>query len=413
MKLISTVVVWLFYLSTCSAFSQEDQQGQFINTLGVNIHFRSGHIDQLKLIKSAGFRVIRVDMKWEQVEKVKGAYDWSEYDAFIKDLKAVGLRPMFILDYSNRLYEPMFESLNKPYPPRSEVGVRAFSRWAATAAKRYSGENVIWEVWNEPNHKFHWPSTPNVNEYFNLLKATYTAIKSADNQAFVVGPASAGIDWDYLEGLFSLGGLQFLDAVTVHPYRDKEPETVGDSYDRLKRLIADSSLPGKFRPPVVSGEWGYPTHSLGITWQDQAKYIVRMFLTNYFYEIPLSIWYDWRNDGNNFLDKEHNFGILINNGKPKPAFFTFKNMSDQLNGLKLESKVKKDDIYAMTFSGSNGNKTIVVWSAQKGRSYSVALDCASNSLPIVNDLYGSKLPYKCKNEKVDLSLDDGPLYIKF
>lgn len=413
MKVISTLVISIIYLFTTNVFAQEIQQDLFTNSLGVNIHFRSGHIDQLKLIKSAGFSVIRVDMKWEQVEKVKGVYDWSEYDAFIKELKAVGLRPMFILDYSNRLYEPMFEGLNKPYPPRSDVSIRAFSRWAAIAAQRYSGESVIWEVWNEPNHKVHWPSTPNVKEYFNLLKATYTAIKSADKQAIVVGPASAGIDWDYLESLFSLGGLQFLDAVTVHPYRDKEPETVVDSYDRLRKLIASSMGSSKFRPAVVSGEWGYPTHSLGITWQEQAKYIVRMMLTNYFYEIPLSIWYDWRNDGTNFLDKEHNFGILISNGKPKPAFFSFKNMSDHLSGLKFESKEKKDDVYKMTFLDSTANKTVVLWSAQKGRNYGFAFDCASAPLPIIYDLYGSKLPFKCKDDQIDLSLDDGPLYISF
>ena len=54
--------------------------------------------------------------------------------------------------------------------------------------------------------------------------------------------------------------------------------------------------------PIVSSEWGYSTGTVGTAYtpvataQLQGDYLARMMLVNLSQGIPLSIWYDWKND---------------------------------------------------------------------------------------------------------------------
>jgi len=55
-----------------------------------------------------------------------------------------------------------------------------------------------------------------------------------------------------------------------------------------------------------------------------------MFMTNMENAIPLSIWYDWRHDGDDPSEGEHRFGIVrrpyrpdnVPVFEPKPAYLT-------------------------------------------------------------------------------------------
>src|SRR5512141_1548149 len=96
--------------------------------VGVNIHFVTGHEKDLDLIVSAGFKFVRMDFGWGGTERKKGEYDWSGYEELQAHLEQRGLRPIYILDYSNGLYE---EGNASPQHPET---VAAYARWAAAAA---------------------------------------------------------------------------------------------------------------------------------------------------------------------------------------------------------------------------------------------------------------------------------------
>jgi len=74
------------------------------NGLGVNVPFAAGHADSVARIRDTGFRIVRTDLLWAQVERQQGVYDWAPFDGLVADLRAVGLAPLLILDYSNPLY---------------------------------------------------------------------------------------------------------------------------------------------------------------------------------------------------------------------------------------------------------------------------------------------------------------------
>jgi beta-glucosidase/6-phospho-beta-glucosidase/beta-galactosidase len=134
--------------------------------VGVNIHFTRGHERDLDMIAAAGVKFVRMDFAWESIERQEGQYDWSAYDELTANLKKRGLRGLYILDYSNELYEETVVSRNpisgkeqkgvaSPQHPKS---VAAFARWAG-AARHFAGRRIIWEIWNEPNIGF-WKPRP-------------------------------------------------------------------------------------------------------------------------------------------------------------------------------------------------------------------------------------------------------------
>jgi hypothetical protein len=317
--------------------------------LGVNIHFTGAPARDLDMIQAAGFRFIRMDFTWERVEKTKGVYDFAPYDQLTDALEKRGIRPLYILDYSNKLYET-------DRSVRTEEGRKAFARFASAAAKRYRGRGILWELWNEPNIGF-WKPKPDVNDYMALAKAVFPAVKQADPQAVRVAPATSGVPLGYLESCFKQDLLNMVEAVTVHPYRQQPPETAAADYLKLRALIA-RYCPARPDLPILSGEWGYSAVWKDFDEQRQGQYLPRQFLTNLSLGVPVSIWYDWHDDGKDPKNAEHHFGTVTTDYKPKPAYLAMQRLVKALDGMCFVKRVQAaPDDYLLLFS--NGERHVL------------------------------------------------------
>jgi polysaccharide biosynthesis protein PslG len=221
---------------------------------GVNIHFTDAEPGELEALAASGNRFVRMDLAWQGVEREKGEYDFARYDRLVADMSRLKIRILFILDYAHRLYDDGL-------PPRTAEGRLAFARFAAAAAKRYAGKGILWEIWNEPNIKQFWKPQPNAADYCKLALVTIDAMREADPRAFIVGPASSTFPWEFFEVMGEQGVFKKLDAVSVHPYRQANPETAEQDYARL-RLLLHKYLPEK-RLPILSGEWDFRRRGAG------------------------------------------------------------------------------------------------------------------------------------------------------
>ncbi|MHC5055454.1 MAG: cellulase family glycosylhydrolase [Planctomycetota bacterium] len=191
--------------------------------LGTNIHFTGAPARDLDMLRDGGFRFIRMDFVWSRVERERGRYDFKPYDELTDGLEQRGIRALYILDYSNKLYET-------DRSVRTPEGRAAFARFAAAAAARYRGRRILWELWNEPNHHAFWLPRPDVEQYMALAREVLPAIRKADPDATIVAPATSGLPLEFLGGCFERGLLDMVDAVTVHPYRQSPPETALTDY---------------------------------------------------------------------------------------------------------------------------------------------------------------------------------------
>lgn len=332
------------------------------STVGINIHFNRGHERDLDLMAEAGIRIVRMDFGWAGIERKRGEYHWSAYDELTAHLRERQMRPYYILDYSNPLYEETVVSKNPlngeeqrdTASPQHPESIAAFARWAGAAAAHFAGQGIIWEIWNEPNISF-WKPKPDVAQYIALAKAASRAVREADPQAILTGPATSEVPVKFLEAFFSSGILESLDAVSVHPYRNyrKSPETAAEDYKALRELITRYAPAGKKEMPILSGEWGYASHAKGVPPETQACFLVRQQLFNLAQKIPVSIWYDWKNDGSDPTEREQNFGIVTEDLKPKPAFEALRTLTRELSGCKLAVSIAtgRDQDYALLFTG--------------------------------------------------------------
>ncbi len=391
--------------------------------VGVNIHFTRGHERELDLIAAAGFKVIRMDFGWSEIEQKKGAYDWSAYDELTDNLDRRGIRAYYIFDYSNPLYEGTVVAkdpisgrertvLASPQHPES---IAAFARWAAAAAKHFQGRHVIWEIWNEPNISF-WEPKPDANQYTTLALATAKAVRAADPHATIFAPASSEFPWPFLESFLKSGVLEFLDGVSVHPYRppNRSPETAADDFQRLRELIATNALAIQKQPvPIISGEWGYSSNVKGVSPATQADFIARQQLFNLLNGVPVSIWYDWKNDGGDPNENEHNFGTVSQELMPKPAYTAVKTLARELAGFNIGSRCQtasKDD-FVLMMTNSLGETKLAAWTVGEPHHVLIRLQSTpAKGIQIVNN-EGQESKIEIKDDRFALPLGSGPSYV--
>ncbi len=339
-----------------------------------------------------------MDVSWGKAEKAPGQYDFSRYDRLISDLDKLGIRLLFILDYGN----PNYDSGLAPY---TDAGRAAFARFAAALADRYRGKNIIWELWNEPNIDHFWLPKANADDYMAWCKAVVPAMRKVDPNICIVAPALSGFDMPFFDACFQQGLLDLVDGITVHPYRnpDRSPETALDDYHQLALLI-EQFKPADKAIPILSGEWGYS--STRIPRELQGKYIARQWLSNLACGVPISIWYDWHDDGQDAAESEHNFGTVTFDYRPKPAYLAMSTLIRSLHDFTIIGRIGfgEPDDYVLLF-GKGDSVKIAAWTTNPPHSIDLGEDL--HAAKVVNHL-GQPVPVTVGSA---IWIDDAPLYL--
>jgi hypothetical protein len=303
---------------------------------GVNIHLPISRPEVVQMAKA--FDLIRVDLTWSDVEQTPNQYNFTKFDNLVKLLDDSSMGALFIFDYGNPLY-------GNGTAPKTDSSRAAFAKYAVACATHFSGKGIIWEIWNEPN----W-GTYHYGDYAKLVNAVGSEWQRTPvlESEMLIGPATALLETfalGFIENVSKLGALNFLDAISVHPYRCSkcfdnrtDPESVLADYAAVRRIIQQyAPADRKNKISVISGEWGWSTCScpsqaavgtvistplvpcpcIGggtpdtFTQSDQARMLLRSWLTNEASDVKVSIWYDWRNDGANTTLGEDNFGVVV------------------------------------------------------------------------------------------------------
>ncbi|MBS7617531.1 cellulase family glycosylhydrolase [Candidatus Bathyarchaeota archaeon] len=398
---------WLF------AVIEERDFSETIYKFGVNIHFITPREVDLGMMKHAGINLIRMDFLWSEVERERGVYNFREYRRLVDALRERNITALFILDYGNQYYDG-------GVAPYTDTGREAFAKFTLESFREFKGEDVIWELWNEPNLAQFWKPKPNPEDYTRLLKAVHsTAEEIADVK--LVAPGISGFDFTFLEETFKLDVLDCVEAVSIHPYRSASPETVSLEYVMLRETLASYGFSSK---PIISSEWGYCTSgSYGnrVSITIQAEYAVRMFLVNIMNGVNVSVFYDWKDDGTSIQDSEHNFGIIADYeglrsvyGRPmyfiKPAYYAIYTLTLQLNGFYFKGRVKteSEDDYVLVFESKQGVEKYVCWTT--GYKHKIKLNVNIKILEVVK-LYGLKEFYESEDGIYELTLTTSPIFV--
>jgi len=342
----------------------------------------------------------RNDLWWGTIEPKQGQWDWSRADLTVKLFKDNGVQLLGILCYSS--------AWSGGKAPATADEVERFAAYVTATVSRYKDSIKHWEVWNEPNLAEFWSPEPNVSDYATLLKAAYSAAKSADPSAFILGGVTAGVDLRFLDSLFSMGALDFLDGISVHPYQapwDAVPNAP------LVRIPAVSDLCTKYASlpkPIWITEMGLSTEG-GVSEQDQAQYLPKAMLTAASQRnVERVYWFnltDWGPGGR--------FGLCRQDGTPKPSFLAFRQLLIAESGSRHQVMPElSSGVVVHKFSSPKARKqTLVLWSRKGTQKVSVRM-VGLDALLTVQDYLGREvLRSKKVGESIRLTVGESPLYL--
>lgn len=224
---ISALLTGLMLLSSILAFNARAQE---VRRLGVNTTLRT-YGEDIKYLKELGVGAIRVPLQWQFIKMRPGEYDWSNVDRLLKAAQTKRIDVLFTIRTTFAVKPPKFRprkgaiQINPP-----SMDMKEWVHFVEILANRYQGQGVNYEIENEVNEATFWKGT--LEEYLELLKAGYDAIKKDDPKAKVL-PSAMGCGiirnlqlgsggqkawkWhdSWLEAILS---TKKFDAVSVHNY---------------------------------------------------------------------------------------------------------------------------------------------------------------------------------------------------
>jgi hypothetical protein len=188
----------------------------------------------LELIRYAGFRWVKQDFPWREIEGLgKGRFDWSITDRIVEQVRSIGPRLIVRLDS-----EPTWAS-GQVYPNDAKVimspprNYQDFADFAYAVASRYKGRVAAYQIWNEPNLAREWSGqAPNPVDYARLLKTGFEAIKRGDEAAYVITAGMAPTtrndkvampDTTFVKQMYAAGAKPYFDMLGVHGAGYKAP----------------------------------------------------------------------------------------------------------------------------------------------------------------------------------------------
>jgi len=382
------------------------------DSIGVNIHFLNPEPGEMEMLAASGARWARMDFAWEATEKAPGQYDFSAYDNLVNVLESHNISPYFIFDYANKIYD-------NGMAPYTEEGRQAFARWASAAVEHFQGRGIIWEMYNEPNFRF-WRPKPNVHDYIVLALEVGEAIRITAPREVYVGPAVSLIDFGFLQACFKAGLLNYWSAVSVHPYRQRDPESAAGEFRQLHQLIAAYAAKGE-QVPIIAGEWGYSStwDWKGMDEAKQGKLLAREFLSNLACGVPLTIWYDWHEDSADPKDPEAHFGTVHFPYerdshpvyRPKPAYLALKTLTHVLDGYQYTKRlpVGSADDYVLLFTKEKDVR-LAAWTTSSA-AQEVFIPASRGRVLITDHLGQSLKPPRPHKGKLGITLTDAPQYL--
>ena len=381
-----------------------------LSPFGAQTHFGQYKGDpekNLRLMSMAGINWTRDEMYWSELEKTKGVFTFPpQFDAYVAENVRQGLDPLIILDYHNRLYD--LNESGSPRAPHTEAGLRGWARYVAEMVTRYRDQVRYWEVWNEPNGQQFWGDEPSAREYAAVLKTAYTTIKRLDPDAVVIGGAIAGTDLNYLRELFDAGGLNYMDVLSIHPYRVGGP----DETDLLRDLRFHQELMHEYgyEKPIWLTEigWATDTGPYGVSEAQQAQYLVRTYLlalsTGYVREVN---WYDFQDDGPDPANHEHRFGIVRLDLSPKPAYTAYANLVRQIGAGHYVGDLSLPEGVRGEVFARRGEAILVLWATSARQ---VSLRTSASRLEVY-DIDGNERDVPVDGGSASLTVGPDPMYV--
>jgi hypothetical protein len=312
--------------------------GSFPNTLS-----REQVVRDMTAMRQLGATSIRMEIDWSITETAPGTYDWTVADQVFDAADGLGLTPLVIITKTPDWARTDGEPTNR-YAPTDPA---TYGDFAAEAVEHFRDRGNagahLWEIWNEPNYAEYLAVPTDYAKFAAMLRCSYSAIKSADPQSTVVlggllrgGSDTSGdyvLDTTFLQGVYDNDGGGSFDVLGYHPYfygadpADPTGDSRSQGWNRIPAVHDVMVANGDEDKPIWVTEVGEPTgdSDRSATEDEQARHLESSVRRAHEYPYVQGFWwYTARDSGTDPQNSESNYGLLRNDGSPKPALFAFQ-----------------------------------------------------------------------------------------
>ncbi len=375
-----------------------------------------GFIDD---INDLGLEWVRLSIDWLDWEEVEDAEEYSEYyvdsyqDRAVESLANKDIKIMYILLYWDESILSRLEEENENFSRfRTEDEIQRYLDYVRFIVSHFKGKIEYYEILNEPDTVFLGGYVKPV-DYMNLVKQVVPVIRQEDPEAKIVIPATA--DLEYFFNILNPDIMSLVDAVSWHPMYGTSPkydEEYYYDYPSIVQEIKNTTSSHGFRGEYIAEElvWRTPRNSAPQEpwiYSDTvaAKYTARGVVMHLGMDILTGTILD--------IDDIH---------LPK---ITAQNLCTIMAGAKpidlpVEIQNEATNIKYYTFSLSNGDKLIALWTDGIAVDDDVGVKAdlifdgfSGKEVTGIDALNGYTQPIVVNEDKIqDLIVRDYPMVIK-
>jgi xylan 1,4-beta-xylosidase len=355
--------------------------GRAILTLRESYRHDLHEVKQITGFEYVRFHAIFHDEVGVYDEDAQGnpVYNFSYVDQVYDGLLANGVRPFVELSFmpkklaAREALHPFWYKQNVSPPKDYAKWDDLISRFTQHLVDRYGISEVsqwYFEVWNEPNLDF-WAGDPKQSTYWELYDHTARAVKAVSARLRVGGPATAQAAWADAFVKHCADNSVPVDFVSTHVYANDKSEDVFGTSEQIPRNQMVCRAVKKVHDQILASA----KPQLPLIWSEyNASYMNEPAVTDTVYMGPwladtirqcdglvdmMSYWTFsdvFEEQGVVKQPFYGGFGLLAEDGIPKPAFAAF----ELLHHLGDE-RLALDSDTALVTRRKDGSLVVTVW----------------------------------------------------
>jgi GH35 family endo-1,4-beta-xylanase len=328
-----------------------------------------------RLLQESQLGWARVELRWEQIQPRRGAWNYGDYDRLVNGYAARNVEQLGLLAYS--VAWATGGAGNAPvFGPPTDLD--AWETFVRTTVSRYRDQIHAWEIWNEPDVALFWNGQDGGDPagYLALLRRAYRAVKAADPNATVVTGGVTGTERGtrFVSSLLDLGGGDYVDALGFHGYLPNDGLDNDDYRSLVWPLIRQvRERAGK---PLWITEYGWSVEpgdnaaagSEAKQAQNLARELPLLFTLGQVEHVLIFQLKDPNNHTNSF-------GIVRADATPRPAYMAIKTVAGRLIGLEFDQAADLGVAGVTDIRFGSADRTVdILWSTAGDQAVEIPTD---------------------------------------
>ena len=395
---------------------------------GICVHYMRSPYKEDKafvndLMNAAGITVARDGYEWENIERTKKNYNFSDTTIYTSDAKEKGISTYWNASYGcGKLYPPAeglnadsgWDALVRYGFPQTQESIQAYADFTQEVIEYFKKNDyplTALETWNEMNSlDMNAATMAQIFTDFTRPVKIKSILNGNDDVDIATFTPHNKNQTGFLNGCMHMNFYPLFDRYAGHEYvHNNGFETSNEYQKKIKKLDDFITNYGGWKKIDLS-ETGFTTVGISTTatLESAAEEIPKTYVMGEYENIDNMIIYDLMNDGTNPDYTEDNFGAVTYDGELKPQYLTMTNFNNQTSGGiligELETRLPSGTRAFLYYK--DGEPVVIAW-ANNDDNATVEWNLNGESVEIT-DNYGNVIASGAGS----VVLDQNPVYIK-